>query len=645
MGTLDFPPQNLTGYANFINNRLVVDLFWQPGAYNSSTFAILEYCTGSACSGFTEFDRAPVESYVYAFASSTYRDGILRTLTPSTIYRYRIRNNIGSDYSSYSNIFEITLPSFTPDPVPDPGTDTAPPLAPTSLATGGSANTINLDWVDNANNEDGFVLERYQVDPNSIELTFNWQIISTLPADTISYNDTGLEYSTLYYYRIKAFNTYGQSPYSNIVSRQTDALTVAGLTAPVLVSATAEFNFTAPQVVLIWTDNATTETAYLIERRASIETTFRLIHVTSPNVITFTDTNVVTGGQYNYRVRAYRSSDTQYSPYSNVLTVGIGSIFGEGESRVFSGSTSNYLIISGQGLSGSVSGQCAWISKDELGTLGTIFGNRFDAGYAFQINAADELQFSFQESGTIYYMSAPLTIAGGASQDYLQVNVPLFVACNITHSLGGSPPVTADFYAGRTPDLVSLIGSDSAGTFVASNGVQSVHIGGNNFGAGAPPSPTFDSFKGKLDRVGSWTRTLTLAEYRAVAVCNAAPSQTSLSFFLDMTGVSPEPNSKTAGTSATIVGTVPVSFGLCSGTTDGGPDVGDPTPAFGYGIAHDDPSGAATNPSIGGVIRDNQMSNNAIANMSPNVYTLQKVTIDNPGTENTYIRRGVIIYN
>src|SRR5262245_21252425 len=109
---------------------------------------------------------------------------------------------------------------------------------------------------------------------------------------------------------------------------------------------------------------------------------------------------------------------------------------------------------------------CAWISVNNLGTLGTIFGNRFDAGYAFQINAADELQFSFQESGVIYYLSAPLTIAGGASADFLEVDEPLFVACNVTHSVPGDPPVTADFYAGRSPGTVQFIGSDSSGSFI-----------------------------------------------------------------------------------------------------------------------------------------------------------------------------------
>jgi hypothetical protein len=232
-------------------------------------------------------------------------------------------------------------------------------------------------------------------------------------------------------------------------------------------------------------------------------------------------------------------------------------------SRTWNGSTSNYLDVA-LGTQGGQSAQCAWIQVDSLGTLGTIFGNRFDAGYAMQITAADELELSFQESGTIYHLNTPLTIAGGASQDYLEVGTPLFVAVNVTHSVGGSPPVTADFYAGQTPETVAFIGSDSAGTFIATNGVQHILIGANNFGS------VTAVINAKMMRLGRWTANLTLAEFQSAAACdNNPPQQGSLAFFFPITGASPEPNF-TGGPSATVIGTLPVTDSICVEAADQG---------------------------------------------------------------------------
>ena len=266
-----------------------------------------------------------------------------------------------------------------------------------------------------------------------------------------------------------------------------------------------------------------------------------------------------------------------------------------GASRQWNGAEANYILISGQGTSGNISCQCAWIQVDALGTLGTIFGNRYDAGYAMQINASDELQLSFQQAGVIYYLTSPLTIAAGATENFLQAGVPLFVAINVTHSQAGSPPVTADFYAGQTPSTVSLIGSDSAGTFIASNGVQRVHVGGNNFGAAAPPAPTFDAFSGYLSNIRCWNINLSLSELRAEAACDSIPSHNvtgdmHLAFSLAITGADPEPNDVVAGNSGTIVGSLPAGPDLCQEDqhdptpTEEPPTETEPTPDVGGGV-------------------------------------------------------------
>jgi parallel beta-helix repeat protein len=90
-----------------------------------------------------------------------------------------------------------------------------PPEAPTDLsATAVSATEILLAWSDNSLNEMGFRLER-SMDGN------NWDVISTLPADSTSHLDTNLSEETTYYYRIYAYNSSGNSDYSDVADSTT----------------------------------------------------------------------------------------------------------------------------------------------------------------------------------------------------------------------------------------------------------------------------------------------------------------------------------------------------------------------------------------------------------------------------------------
>jgi len=82
------------------------------------------------------------------------------------------------------------------------------PAAPTNLAaTATSSSAINLTWTDNADNEQGFRVERSADNASFTEIT-------TLGASVTSYTDTSLAASTTYYYRVRAFNTAGNSAYS-----------------------------------------------------------------------------------------------------------------------------------------------------------------------------------------------------------------------------------------------------------------------------------------------------------------------------------------------------------------------------------------------------------------------------------------------
>src|SRR5262249_34847553 len=130
------------------------------------------------------------------------------------------------------------------------------PTAPATLAaSAASSSAINLTRADNSNNETGFKIER---SPDGVNFT---PPIPTAPKGT-SYQDTGLATSTTYYYRVRATNNAGDSAYSNIANATTQAAQAIPAAPNNLVA-----NATSTTAIsLTWTDNATNETGFKVER-------------------------------------------------------------------------------------------------------------------------------------------------------------------------------------------------------------------------------------------------------------------------------------------------------------------------------------------------------------------------------------------
>ncbi len=74
-------------------------------------------------------------------------------------------------------------------------------------------------------------------------------------------------------------------------------------------------SWAAPQLILGWADNSTTESGFRIERKPSTTGTYAQIAEPGPNTTSYTDTAVVVGATYCYRVRSWNSGGN--SPYSN----------------------------------------------------------------------------------------------------------------------------------------------------------------------------------------------------------------------------------------------------------------------------------------------------------------------------------------
>jgi hypothetical protein len=88
------------------------------------------------------------------------------------------------------------------------------PAAPTNLTatTNKRSNgSIELNWQDNANNEDGFYVEFSQDTTSS-----SWTLLATLSVDEETYIHTGLNDGEQFFYRVSAFNAVGSSAFSNV---------------------------------------------------------------------------------------------------------------------------------------------------------------------------------------------------------------------------------------------------------------------------------------------------------------------------------------------------------------------------------------------------------------------------------------------
>jgi peptidyl-Asp metalloendopeptidase len=92
---------------------------------------------------------------------------------------------------------------------------TSPPTAPGSLNATNVSTTdstaLALRWSDNAGNEAGYKVQ------GSVDGS-NWAEIASLPENATSFNDTGLISGQTYYYRVYAYNSFGNSTYSNTAS-------------------------------------------------------------------------------------------------------------------------------------------------------------------------------------------------------------------------------------------------------------------------------------------------------------------------------------------------------------------------------------------------------------------------------------------
>jgi FtsP/CotA-like multicopper oxidase with cupredoxin domain len=214
------------------------------------------------------------------------------------------------------------------------------PAAPTFVSAVASGNGGNrrytVTWTDNSKNETAFVIER------SSSPTGPWSILATVPSDPLTVGPgTGTRTyvdrtRNTYYYQVYAINVVGDTwDYSNPAFNNippgggwpTLTLDSRGGEGPVdtieapsgLTGSAVVKNKKSATVTLNWTDNATSETGFLIQRAYDAGFTSGVTNATiGPNIQTFSET-VARGTTFFYRVHAF--TDTTQSAWSNTATV------------------------------------------------------------------------------------------------------------------------------------------------------------------------------------------------------------------------------------------------------------------------------------------------------------------------------------
>jgi hypothetical protein len=171
-------PSNLT--ANAITDTQV-NLSWTDNSNNESGFEI-QRKEGGGIFSLIDTVQGDVTSY---------ED---KTVSGETTYYYQIRAyNVGGN-SGFSNTTSVTTP----------------PIAPSNLnAEVLSSSKIRVTWQDNSTIETGFKVWQKKG-------SGSWQLKSTVGANVTSKDITGLEETTTYCYKVRAYSSYGNSDWSNI---------------------------------------------------------------------------------------------------------------------------------------------------------------------------------------------------------------------------------------------------------------------------------------------------------------------------------------------------------------------------------------------------------------------------------------------
>jgi hypothetical protein len=269
-------PINVSGPSNITQNSMTVN--WQNAAEDA------------AC-----YNRLRTENTI--FVKIVKRDGTVENRIEAT-YKdataYTVTNLPMK--ATVTIIVAAVGPRGTTYGAPVTGVTLGPPYAPTDAAGTAGRDALGdgeivLTWKDNAADEDGAIIE-IGTGPGT------FKFLSTIDKNITKFIHKPIQSGLTYSYRIKYFNTYGDSEYS----------TVYTIIPSFTKEPKAPFNLNAVAgtgvINLKWQDDSNEESGFEISRSVDAGVIWTKLGTVGVNVVTFTDSDVKSGTVYWYGVRA-----------------------------------------------------------------------------------------------------------------------------------------------------------------------------------------------------------------------------------------------------------------------------------------------------------------------------------------------------
>jgi hypothetical protein len=263
-----------------------------PGTYTLLSLSPFTDVSRNADHANSSIYQVSSGAWVFASGSMYWNWGLDDYVPPASITTYAVAAPSAGLQTATANILNLFIAGGVPNTL----------AAPTNLSATATASSIALKWQDNTTAATAYTVER---SPDGV----NWTVLtSTLAANATTYTDNTVG---SWYYRVKATNASGSSGYSNTISVATVPAAASNLNAVA--------SSTSLAVDLSWTDNASTETAYTVERSANGGSTWSVLTSTLPGgTQSYSDTSVAPVTTYSWRVKATNGSGS--SAYSNVAS-------------------------------------------------------------------------------------------------------------------------------------------------------------------------------------------------------------------------------------------------------------------------------------------------------------------------------------
>ena len=270
--------------------------------------------------GVTEIDYLLSTSFSLKFMELYVNGSFVRNYPPNTngsqpkIYLQLNESLIGTTFGYYLIYYDLNETSVKSDDILNVRVvlTVKPPYTPYNLSliklTPGS---FNLSW-----NDSSLLVSNYEI-WKKINFDGEYQMFLNVEGNVFNINDENLDPSIMYSYKVKGFNQFGGSEFSDEVN--TFGVGSSGdLYPPTNLIAAARGTML---VRLTWVDNSTNENLFAIERRQENEE-FLKIGIMDKNITSFADSlnGLVAGGEYYYRIKAYSNSDSAWSNESFTQT-------------------------------------------------------------------------------------------------------------------------------------------------------------------------------------------------------------------------------------------------------------------------------------------------------------------------------------